>query len=289
MSGGNWSDAENDAIVADYFSMLIADLAGRSYNKAAHRKILTIALGRGEGSVEFKHQNISAVLLGLGHPWIDGYKPASNFQGSLVEAVRRYLRDKPDWLPERGISELAEPILREEQQLWIGPPPTHSNMPPALDLAKVSALASKFDVAERDARNRKLGQAGERRVLENERAILRAAGREDLAKKVRWVSMEDGDGAGYDIASFEPEGAPRWIEVKTTNGWERTPFHLTRNEIAVAEENRDVWQLIRLWNFARVPQAYSIRPPLEAHVALTPTSFLASLVPQQTNPANRNC
>jgi Domain of unknown function (DUF3883) len=277
MPGGDWSDSENDAVVADYFAMLIAELAGQSYNKTAHRRHLTTALNRGEGSVEFKHQNISAVLLGLGHPWIDGYKPASNFQGSLVDAVLRYLRDQPDWLPERGVSELAKPMMRDEPQLWIGPAPTHSNMPPALDLAKVSALSSKFDVAERDARNRKLGQAGEQRVLENERAILRSAGRADLATKVRWVSMEDGDGAGYDIASFDPGGTPRWIEVKTTNGWERTPFHLTRNEIAVAEANRNIRQLIRIWNFARVPKSYSIRPPLEAHVALTPTSFLASL------------
>lgn len=57
-------------------------------------------------------------------------------------------------------------------------------------------------------------------------AALRTAGRDDLARKVRWVSEEDGDGAGYDIASFAPDGFPRLIEVKTTNGWERTPFHI---------------------------------------------------------------
>lgn len=75
-------------------------------------------------------------------------------------------------------------------------------------------------------------------VLAHERASLRSAGRDDLAHKVRWVSEEDGDGAGYDIASFAPDALPRLIEVKTTNGWERTPFHITRNELAVAEERR---------------------------------------------------
>ena len=276
MSQGDWSDTENDAVVADYFAMLIAEISGQPYSKAAHRRQMLTVINRPEGSIEFKHQNVSAILLGLGHPWIDGYKPASNFQASLVDAVMRYMRNRPDWLPNRDPSEIASPIFRDAPQLWIGPPPTHSNMPPAIDLAKVSALAAKFDVAERDARNRKLGQLGEERVFNNERAILRSAGRSDLAKEVRWVSKEDGDGAGYDIASFEPEGTPRWIEVKTTNGWERTPFHLTRNEIAVADANRDTWHLIRLWNFAREPKAYAIRPPLEAHVALTPTSFLAS-------------
>ncbi|WP_375248230.1 DUF3883 domain-containing protein [Sphingomonas sp.] len=57
----------------------------------------------------------------------------------------------------------------------------------------------------------------------------------------------DGDGAGYDILSFDTDGSDRLIEVKTTNGWERTPFHVTRNERAVAEARRSDWRLLRLW------------------------------------------
>jgi len=138
-------------------------------------------------------------------------------------------------------------------------------------------MGRKYDVAARDAANRALGRAGEERVLAHERASLRQIGRDDLAARVCWTSVEDGDGWGYDILSFEPDATPRLIEVKTTNGWERTPFHISRNECDVADTNRDTWQLIRLWNFAREPRAFSIRPPLQNHVALTPTSFLASL------------
>ena len=137
-------------------------------------------------------------------------------------------------------------------------------------------IAAKFDVAGRDERNRALGRAGEERVLAHERAVLRTAGRDDLARKVRWVSEEDGDGAGYDIASFAPDGLARLIEVKTTNGWERTPFHITRNELAVAEERRSEWRLFRLWNFSREPKAFELYPPLDAHVSLTATTFQAS-------------
>lgn len=86
--------------------------------------------------------------------------------------------------------------------------------------------------------NRSLGKAGEERVFHHERRNLLASGRSDLADKVRWVSQEDGDGAGYDIASFAPNGSPRLIEVKTTNGWERTPFYITRNELEVADARR---------------------------------------------------
>lgn len=67
------------------------------------------------------------------------------------------------------------------------------------------------------------------------------------------------------------------VEVKTTNGWDRTPFHISRNEAAVAEAQRDSWHLFRVWDFARAPKAFVLRPPLDAHVLLTPTSFLASL------------
>lgn len=69
---------------------------------------------------------------------------------------------------------------------------------------------------------------------------------------------------------------PRLIEVKTTNGWERTPFHITRNELAVAEERRSEWRLFRLWNFSREPKAFELHPPLDAHVSLTATTFQAS-------------
>jgi hypothetical protein len=282
MSDADWSDAENDLIVSDYFSMLSDELAGRRANKAERNRNLQLLIpNRGHGSIEFKHQNISAVLLGLGQPWIRGYKPASRFQGSLVNAVLRWIDARPEWLsPPRGTSEAdvtPSGALKEEGLLWIGPPPTFSNEPSPVDPKFMAIIGRKYDVAERDARNRALGKAGEERVLAHEKASLRACGRGDLAGKVRWTAIEDGDGAGYDIASFEPDGRERLIEVKTTNGWERTPFHISRNELAAAERRRDDWFLIRLWNFAREPKAFAIRPPLDAHVTLTPTSFLASI------------
>ena len=263
-------------IVADYFAMLADDISARRYSKAEHRRALLPLLNdRSEGSVEFKHQNISAVLKGLGEDWIPGYKPAFNFQMALVDAVARWLALNPAWLGHHTWMQTTSG-LREAAQIWIGPPPTLSNQPPPQELDQMLHIARKFDVAGRDERNRALGRAGEERVLAHERATLRAAGRDDLARKVRWVSEEDGDGAGYDIESFAPDGLPRLIEIKTTNGWERTPFHITRNELAVAKERRAEWRLFRLWNFAREPKAFELHPPLDAHVSLTAMSFQAS-------------
>lgn len=280
MSDIDWTDSENDLIVADYFAMLTAELSGQQINKSNHRrKLLPLLNRRTEGSVEFKHQNVSAVLVALGQQRIDGYKPMPKRQNSLVDAVLRWMEANPSWATLDFKSQAKSQLngVREEPVLWIEPAPTLANEPPPLDPVFMAAIARKYDVAERDSRNRALGKAGEERILLHEKSALRSAGRDDLAAKVRWTAVEDGDGAGFDIFSFEPDGKDRLIEVKTTNGRERTPFHVTRNELAVAEANRDTWHLVRLWNFAREPRAFAIRPPLEAHVLLTPTSFLASI------------
>jgi hypothetical protein len=87
----DWTDEQNDLIVADYFAMLADDSAGRRYNKADHNRELQRRIDRSRTSIEFKHQNISAVLKALGEDWIPGYKPAFNFQLTLVDAVKRWL------------------------------------------------------------------------------------------------------------------------------------------------------------------------------------------------------
>lgn len=273
---GNWSDTEIELIVADYFAMLSDEIGGRHFNKAEHNRTLRKHVLRSPGSIEFKHQNISAVMLGLGQPWIIGYKPAANFQSALVDGVLRQLDSQPAYLDPNSFGH-AGFAVREEAALWIGPPPSLRNEPPPVDAEFMAKIGQKYDVAERDARNRSLGKAGEELVLRHEKQTLLSAGRSDLADKVRWTSHLDGDGFGYDVLSFETDGAQRLLEVKTTNGWERTPFHISRNELAVAAAFTDSWHLIRLWDFARQPRAFALRPPLEQHAELTATSFLAAL------------
>lgn len=277
MSGKPWTDKENDLIVADYFAMLVDDIAGRAYIKAEHRrKLIPQLTKRSDPSIEYKHRNISAVLKALGEDSITGYKPAFNYQTSLEDAVARWLESHPEWFEPTSIDTL--PMEAEgTHEISLGVPPTLSNQPPPQELEKALGIAHKFDVAGRDERNRCLGRAGEERVLLHERAALKAAGKDTLASQVRWVSQKDGDGAGYDIASFTPNGCPRLIEVKTTNGWERTPFYISRNELAVAKAQKDNWYLFRLWNFRREPKAFELRPPLDDHVSLTAMSFEASI------------
>jgi hypothetical protein len=274
MNSGDWSDLENDAIVASYFSMLSDELSERSYNKAAQNRALQEQVGRGRGSIEFKLCNVSAVFVGLGLPVIKGYQPRFNFQMSLAEAASRWLAQHPEW--ELALHRTQHRQMTDPGALFVGVAPTLRNAPPPDEVEQLQRVARHFDVAGRDERNRALGHAGEERVFHHERHILRQNDRDDLARLVRWVSKEDGDGAGYDILSFTNEGRERLIEVKTTNGWERTPFHISRNELEVANERCDDWYLLRLYEFAREPRAFELRPPLDAHVSLTATSFQAS-------------
>jgi hypothetical protein len=266
--GDAWNADELDLILADYFSMLRDELSGRPYVKAHHRARLLEQIARSPGAIERKHQNISAVLMELGLPWIWGYKPLMNFQDALFEAVDRYLSGRHE--------ELEHPPVVV----------AHANPPEAVFVQlpsfaarprkdKLERLVKKFDPVLRDFRNRRLGEAGERFVVELERNALAAADRLDLARKVRWVAMEDGDGAGFDVLSYDQDGGERLIEVKTTNGAAQTPFFLTRNEAEVASERSLHWQLYRVHLFAQQPRIFRIRPPLEEALSLDAETWRA--------------
>ncbi len=85
--GTDWQADELDAIVADYFAMLDAELAGHAYVKTRHRETLMAQIGRTHGSVEFKHQNISAVLDELGLPWIPEIEMESSWEESRIFSI----------------------------------------------------------------------------------------------------------------------------------------------------------------------------------------------------------
>jgi hypothetical protein len=153
--------------------------------------------------------------------------------------------------------------------------------PPSLGPARkprpegLARIVRKYDPAARDHRNRALGQLGEHHVLHHERAYLIAHDRPDLARKIEWTSQERGDGAGYDIKSFDPAGRERLIEVKATRGGPATDFFLTRTEREVATERPHAWRLYRLHDLAAAPALFKLKPPLEAAVTLTAETWRA--------------
>lgn len=266
----NWTDEELDLIVSDYFSMLRTEASGAPFNKAEHNRILRGKIDRSSGSVEFKHQNISAVLQKLGLPQIEGYKPAANYQKAIIPAIDRYISNNLGALhPENAAGGFAE-----RPGLFVETPPILLPLTPQRE--DLERLVRKFNPVERDFRNRKLGRDGEELVFHFERQQLEARDRPDLARKVRWISEEDGDGAGYDILSFDAKGKERFLEVKTTVGSDITPFYITRNELSFSSERPEAFRLCRVFDFSMRPRMFELAPPLENFVHLSPLSYEAS-------------
>ena len=275
-AGADWTDGEIDLIVADYFAMLKLEILGGPYVKARRNAELQTLTGRSKGSIEFKHQNISAILLELGLPWIRGYKPMSNYQNKLVERIEQFIPDEIKHLATT--KETNHPGLSEDAILYVEAPPSLSSdafpLSPAL-----ARLVRKFDPAARDLRNRALGRQGEQRVFQAEQLRLSLAGRPDLEKMVRWIADQDGDGAGYDVLSFDYRGKERLLEVKTTVGHQTTPFFISENERRLSYERPDAFHIVRLYDMLIEPKALELVPPLEQSVFLNPTQYRASFAP----------
>ena len=279
----NWSSSEIDAIVEDYFDMLKQEQAGQHFDKTRHRCALMNSISRSKGSIERKHMNISAVMAVLGLPYIDGYKPYKNYQKALFEAVEaRLQKDRNLYSLLTGEAPLALKVREEslnspfaERGLVFDDAPPCREMPEQGIPEGFRRIIRKFEPpADRDARNRHLGEAGEALVFEVERCRLDGLGRKDLADRVRWVARDDGEGYGFDILSFAGTGdkakRERWLEIKTTNGPNTTPFFITKNELRVSKEHPNVFRLVRLYDFKRQARAYRLKPPLEQHVRLSP-------------------
>ncbi|MDQ3605707.1 MAG: DUF3883 domain-containing protein [Gemmatimonadota bacterium] len=139
------------------------------------------------------------------------------------------------------------------------------------------------DYAAQDARNRALGRAGDRLVVEREQQALRAADREDLVPRVRHVAEIEGDGAGFDVESVRLDGRPKYIEVKTTRGPTETSFFMSASEIAFAQAHASEYYLCRVfyYNDTTVSGRMYVREGNpEAYFQLDPTQYRLQLPPE---------
>lgn len=278
----DWTEQEVGLIVADYFDMLEAEMLGKPFKKSDHRKALSPKLqGRSDGSIEFKHQNVSGVLVELGLPYIEGYKPRSNYQGILATEVESFLDQHPGFLdklasaptinPEQG-KQISAPDLDQ----IIEDPPEKTLAPANTSKPWLSRKARKIDFAERDAANRHLAKLGEQFVFDIERYRLKAAGRDDLAKRVLWASRDIGDGLGFDILSFDDaDDTERMLEVKTTGLGKFFPFYVTNNEVRCSEDIPNQFHLFRVFDFGREPRLYILHGSLRELCQLDPVLYRA--------------
>lgn len=246
----DWSEYEVKLIVSDYFLMLSKEISGISYKKSEHRKnILPLLNNRSEGSVEFKHQNISAVLINLGQPYIKGYLPRLNYQRILDDAVVEYLTQ--NIIIEEQFKYFAEKKVEPNQKIdfenLLIKAPKVRIVEESYQINKKNPL--KINYLEREQSNNRLCFLGEELVLNFEKWYLIKVGKENLVEKIRWISKEEGDSAGFDILSKNINGSDKYIEVKTTKLGKETPFFFSRNELLFSQNHYNDYNLFRLINF----------------------------------------
>lgn len=276
----DWSEAEVEAAVADYFAMLRQELAGQKYNKTKHRHALMERLNnRSNGSVELKHQNISAVLIETGIPYVNGYKPRSNYQRTLLPAaVQRYLSANPDLLEAIDFDAAVVPDIPSVDDILAAlesPPDPESSRTRSVAEPRVIYNPSSRNYLEREARNQLLGEAGEQFVINYERARLIHAGKDSLSDRIEQISATVGPSAGYDIRSFEENGTDRFIEAKTTKYGKSTPFYITPNELGLSQSNAGRYYLYRVFRFRDRPRLFTLHGSIDQQCKIKPSEFMA--------------
>ncbi len=149
--------------------------------------------------------------------------------------------------------------------------------PPRSDNSRKGG-ASNPDYEAEARKLKRLGDRGEKIVLEMEMKRLRDAGKALLATRVK---KADFDYEGYDIRSFEEDGKPRYIEVKATNSnVGRTNFFLSANELKKATEldNYHIYMVFEI--LTSQPKVWMIGNPFKpenVNVVKVPVSYRISI------------
>ena len=284
VEGRAWTRREVEAVVGIYLHMLRMQLMGQTPNKAEHNRQLQAMLpARSKASIEYKHCNISAVLVELGVPPLVGYKPLFNYQQLLMVVVSESI-GKDSRLDEAALRQVetpAEAPLLDSFERFVVAPPEGQRVS-TYDRAEVHDRKLVMrDYLQREARNRSLGSAGEELVMRYEAQRLHDAGSRMLADRIEHVSKTKGDGAGFDILSFETDGRERFIEVKTTAYIAETPFYVSRNELSFSTEEVAKFHLYRLFDFRKRPRMFMLAGALDSNCRLDPVSYRAEVMARE--------
>lgn len=273
-----WSREEVEATVAAYLAMLVEFHSGSKVNKAErNRSLQRLLYSRSIKAIEFKHQNISAVLAEEDLDYLDGYFPAYNYQDLLRTVVLEQLASDPivrDMVSRVAAHEVPAASRRTlELPVQVAAPRTLSRVTSERYERPFYARRNDYELVE--AANRSLGLAGELLILEFEVRRLRRAGKRRLANRIEHTARSRGDGLGYDIASFETDGRDRLIEVKTTRRAQLMPFHVSRNEVEASKSLGGSYHLYRLYRYGIRSEFYVLDGPLDQACILDPLSFRA--------------
>jgi hypothetical protein len=270
------------AIVADYFDMLTTELASGMYSKADHRNRMAKELGlKDPDLVDIAFQQVSAVMLALGMPVVDGFRPLGGYTSALADAVYGHLENNPGVLDQLWIdadaSKVNVPVELDDSRMVLMPTPLAGDHDPADAPPFHPREPLDHDFRAREARDFALETAGQRFVLAYERSRLRETGYKDLVGKIEWAAADRGDARGFHVRSFDEAGESRYIIVKTTNFGARLPFMLRRTESAIGVEHGKHACIYRVFSFSRGARLFVLPGPFDAKLHTLPLDYCAML------------
>ncbi len=107
--------------------------------------------------------------------------------------------------------------------------------------------------------NKRIGDLGEKWVIQRERNKLINAGLQNKIDKIKHISVEEGDGTGFDIKSYDEKGNEIFIEVKTTTGNFNQAFYISRNELERSKSDSAKYYLYRVYEFNEKDNTASLK------------------------------
>lgn len=217
-------------------------------------------------------------MIALGMPYINGYKPLGNYQNLLFETVSELISSNPQFqeqLDEVVNSEVTVPSVDNILSAMVAPPEPRLRVQTTRAEPRIVQF-DRVNYLKKEAQNQRLGLAGELFVVNFEKAYLINSDKPYLAEKIEHTSVSKGDGAGFDIHSYNPDGSDKFIEAKTTRFGQYTPFFATRNEVDFSARNQENFWLYRVFQFQESPKLFAIKGSLEDRFVITPIQYLVN-------------
>lgn len=107
MGENDWSEEEICAAVESYVEMLSLLQQSIPFSKSSYNEKLRMGIlaKRSKASIEYRMQNISAVLDDLKIVWLDGYKPARNVGQGVKQIIAKKL--SPYLIPDSEVENFS--------------------------------------------------------------------------------------------------------------------------------------------------------------------------------------
>ncbi|MDJ1478854.1 DUF3883 domain-containing protein [Cytophagaceae bacterium YF14B1] len=152
--------------------------------------------------------------------------------------------------------------------------------PNSTNTTNIKHGGGKMDYEKKERINKKLGDRGEKIVMDLEKTRLINAGQKALANKIERVSLIS-DSYGYDIVSFDDDGTERYIEVKATRSKVGVAnFFFTANELQKAQKTDNYYIYMVYEVTTEEPKVWAIKNPFNPenkNVIKTPINYRVTI------------